>query len=51
MTISNGNERTLSEQETALLDIFNNLSVFDRAKLLVYAESLHENVRMIEKNI
>ena len=43
VTISNGNERTLSEQEIALLDIFANLSVMDRAKLLVYAEGLQEN--------
>ena len=43
VTISDGSERKLSEQEIALLEIFSKLSVMDQAKLLVYAEGLKEN--------
>lgn len=38
--IKNGEERALSEQEGALLRIFSELDVVDRAKLLVYANEL-----------
>lgn len=40
VTIVNGSERKLSEQEVELLSIFGKLSVMDQAKLLVYAEEL-----------
>ena len=40
VTINNGSDRKLSEQEIELLDIFNSLSVLDRAKLIVYASEL-----------
>lgn len=40
VTIVNGNERKLSEQEMELLSIFEQLSVMDRAKLLVFANEL-----------
>ena len=40
VTIVNGNERKLSEQEMELLSIFEQLSVMDRAKLLVFASEL-----------
>lgn len=43
VTIINGSERKLSEQEVALLAIFGNLSVVDQAKLIVYAEELSKN--------
>lgn len=40
VTINNGSDRKLSEQEIELLDIFNSLSILDRAKLIVYASDL-----------
>ena len=40
VTIVNGSERKLSEQEMELLSIFEKLSVMDRAKLLVFAIEL-----------
>lgn len=40
VTIINGSERELSDQEVALLNIFEQLSVMDQAKLLVFAEEL-----------
>lgn len=40
VTINNGDSRKLSEQEIELLDIFNSLSILDRAKLIVYASEL-----------
>lgn len=40
VTIVNGNERKLSEQEMELPSIFEQLSVMDRAKLLVFASEL-----------
>jgi len=40
VTINNGSDRKLSEQEIELLDIFNSLSILDRAKLIVYASEL-----------
>lgn len=40
VTIFNGSEHKLSEQEIELLGIFETLSVMDKAKLLVYAEEL-----------
>lgn len=43
VTIINGSERKLSEQEVELLNIFGQLSVVNQAKLLVYAEGLKEN--------
>lgn len=42
VTIINGSERKLSEQEVALLNIFGQLSVIEQAKLIVYAEGLKE---------
>lgn len=42
VTIINGLEHTLSEQAVELLSIFEQLSVVDQAKLLVYAEGLKE---------
>lgn len=43
VTIINGSERTLSNQEVALLNIFDQLSVMEQARLLVFAEELKEN--------
>ena len=40
VTIVNGTERKLSEQAVELLSIFEQLSVVDQAKLIVYAEEL-----------
>ncbi len=40
VTIINGGERELSEQETALLDIFNSIDVVKQARLLVFASEL-----------
>lgn len=40
VTIVNGSERKLSEQEVELLSIFSKMSVMDQAKLLVYASEL-----------
>ena len=40
VTIINGSERKLSEQEVELLNIFEKLSILDQAKLLVYANEL-----------
>ena len=40
VTIINGAERTLSEQAVELLNIFDQLTVVNQAKLLVYAEEL-----------
>ena len=40
VTINNGDSRNLNEQEIELLDIFNSLSILDRAKLIVYASEL-----------
>lgn len=40
VTIINGSERKLSEQEIALLNIFEKLSVVDQSKLIVFAEEL-----------
>ena len=40
VTIINGSERKLSEQAVELLSIFEQLSVVDQAKLIVYAEEL-----------
>lgn len=42
VTIINGSEHRLSEQAVELLSIFEQLSVVDQAKLLVYAEGLKE---------
>lgn len=42
VTIINGSERKLSEQEVELLNIFGQLSVIEQAKLIVYAEGLKE---------
>ncbi len=42
VTIINGSERKLSEQELELLNVFGTLSVMDQAKLLVYANELKE---------
>lgn len=42
VTIINGSERKLSEQEVELLNIFEQLGVVEQAKLLVYAEGLKE---------
>lgn len=43
ITIINGSQRQLTEQEIELLNIFETLSVMDQAKLLVYANELKEN--------
>lgn len=43
VTIINGSERKLSDQEVALLNIFEQLSVMDQARLLVFAEELKGN--------
>lgn len=40
VTIINGSERKLTEQEVELLSIFEKLSVMDQAKLLVFASEL-----------
>lgn len=40
VTIINGAEKRLTEQELELLHIFGELSVMDQAKLLVYASEL-----------
>lgn len=40
VTIINGAERKLSDQAVELLGIFEQLSVLDQAKLIVYAEEL-----------
>lgn len=40
VTIINGSERKLSEQEVELLNIFEKLSIMEQAKLLVYASGL-----------
>lgn len=40
VTIINGSERKLSEQAVELLNIFEQLSVVDQAKLIVFAEEL-----------
>ncbi|MDO4608883.1 MAG: helix-turn-helix transcriptional regulator [Clostridia bacterium] len=40
VTIINGSERKLSEQEIALLNLFEKLSVVDQSKLIVFAEEL-----------
>lgn len=40
VTIINGSERKLSDQAVELLSIFEQLSVIDQAKLIVYAEEL-----------
>ena len=42
VTIINGSERKLSEQEVELLNIFGQLSVIEQAKLIVYAEGMKE---------
>lgn len=42
VTIINGSERKLTNQEVELLNIFEQLSVVDQARLIVYAESLKE---------
>lgn len=44
VTIVNGSERKLSEQETELLNIFSKLSVVDQAKLIVQASELLKGV-------
>ena len=43
--IINGSERTLSEQAVELLGIFEQLSVLDQAKLIVYAEDLKNKTK------
>lgn len=43
VTIINGSERKLTNQEVGLLNIFEQLSVVDQARLIVYAENLKEN--------
>lgn len=40
VTIINGSERKLTDQEVELLNIFEKLSVLEQAKLLVYASGL-----------
>lgn len=45
VTIINGSERTLSEQAVELLGIFEQLSVLDQAKLIVYAEDLKNKTK------
>lgn len=40
VTIINGSERKLTEQEVELLNIFEKLSVLEQAQLLVYANNL-----------
>ena len=40
VTIINGSERKLTDQEVELLSIFEKLSVMEQAKLLVYANGL-----------
>ena len=40
VTIINGSERKLSDQEVELLNIFEKLSVIEQAKLIVYASGL-----------
>lgn len=42
VTIINGNEHTLTEEESELLRIFSGLSIVERAKLLVFASNLKE---------
>lgn len=44
VTIINGSERKLSEQELELLHIFESLDVVNKAKLLVYASELGSKV-------
>ena len=44
VTIINGGEKTLSEQELELLRIFGKLDVLKQAKLLVYASELEKEV-------
>lgn len=44
VTIINGSERKLSEQELELLSIFGKLDVVKQAKLLVYASELENEV-------
>ena len=44
ITIINGSERKLSEQELELLHIFGKLDVVKQAKLLVYASELENEV-------
>lgn len=43
VTIINGSERKLTDQEVELLNIFETLSVMDQAKLLVFANELRQN--------
>lgn len=43
VTIINGSQRQLTEQEIELLNIFETLNVMDQAKLLVYANELKES--------
>lgn len=47
----NRTENTLSEQESALMNIFNKLDVVSQAKLLVYATELEKekNLNIIQK--
>ena len=40
VTIINGSERKLTDQEVELLNIFEKLSIMDQAKLLVFANEL-----------
>ena len=44
VTIINGSERNLSEQEIALLDMFSKLDVIKQARLLAYAAELEKEV-------
>ena len=44
VTVINGTENELSEQETALLDIFKKLNVIKQAQLLSYAAELEKDV-------
>lgn len=44
VTIINGSERKLSEQELELLHIFDKLDVVKKARLLVYASELEKEV-------
>lgn len=43
VTIINGSERKLTDQEVELLNIFEKLSVMDQAKLLVFANELSQH--------
>lgn len=44
VTIINGNEKKLSEQEIVLIDLFEKLDVIKQAQLLAYAAELEKEV-------